>query len=93
MNDLLEGIGLDETSDLPSPEVINDQSDSIYTGSINGTSNSFDNSFRLTDETKRFLVIIIATITILICLIIFLSIFICICFNRYVKKKACLIFR
>jgi len=87
MNDLSEGIGLDETFGSSSSDVINDQTDPMYNGSINGTSDSLDNDFRLGSDTMRLLFFAIATITILICLTICISVCICICLNRYRQRK------
>ncbi len=87
MTDLSEELSLDEPFGLASTDVINDQTDSMYNSSINGTSASFNNDFRLGNDTMRILFFAIATITILICLTICISVCICICLNRYRQRK------
>jgi phage shock protein PspC (stress-responsive transcriptional regulator) len=86
MIELSEDIGGDETFDLFPPDVIIDQSESMYNGSINGTLDSFANDFNVSNETMRLLFIAIATITVLVCLTICISVCICICLSRYVEK-------
>lgn len=88
MTDLSEDIGLDGSFDLLVTDVINDQTDLLSNGSVNGTSDSYDNNdFTVSNETMRILFLAITTITILICLTICISVCVCICCNRYVKIK------
>jgi hypothetical protein len=85
MTDLSENISLDEPVDFSLSDVINDQSEVTYNGSINGTLDSLDSRLGFSDGTMRFLFLAVATITVLICLTICISVCICVCLNRYVR--------
>ena len=67
-------------SDLSTTTVLDEQFDSNFNQSINGTSSAIKNPFQISSETLRLFYIAIAIIVILICL----TIFIYICLRRYV---------
>ncbi|CAF0886232.1 unnamed protein product [Rotaria sp. Silwood1] len=75
-------MNLRESLSVPSMDTISGQSESIYNSSMNGTLDSIDNEFRLSNEIMRLLFIAITAITVLICFTICISACICICLNR-----------
>jgi hypothetical protein len=85
MNELSEDIGLDGPFDLSSTDLISEQSEQVYHGSINGSLLSHDYDLKLHNETMRLIFITVAIIIVLVCITISTILCIYICLNRYVE--------
>lgn len=85
MSDSSNDANFAESFGISSIESLNDQSEIIYNGSLNGTLRSLSDDFGLSNEIIKLLFAALTTIITLVCLTIFIAVCICICLNRYVE--------